>query len=202
MTTTIITPTIGRNPEIVRRCIRSVNEQSTGEWRHIVCSDGKHEEAIRKLCQGDPRRTYTHLPQRTGHYGAGVRAAMLPRVDTEYVCFLDDDSILLPRYLEEMAKAVEPDWDNEGFVPRGDFAICSILHFGPVPGRSGQPPWIVTGVPPEVGNIDTLSVLARADAMKSVGWALAGYQSDGVTFAKLASHFPYVTVPEVLAVHL
>jgi hypothetical protein len=120
---------------------------------------------------------------------------MLPKVETEFCAFLDDDNIFCPRYIEVMVRALRG-------APHAGFAICSAIHFGPIPDHSGPPPWVIAGIPPGIGTIDTIQVTARVSAMKRVGWSLAGFTSDGTTYQRLAAAFPYVTVPEVLAVHL
>lgn len=95
---TIITPTLGRPLPTLQRCLASVDRQTFAGWEHLVCSDGRPEPEVAELVRAgaDPRRRYCHLAARGGHFGAGVRAALLPEVRTEYVAFLDDDNILFP----------------------------------------------------------------------------------------------------------
>lgn len=193
MTITIITPSFRRSPDIVRRCLASVDAQTYPGWRHIVCSDGGYSDDIRRLCT-HPKRSYHHTGKTLGHFGAGVRAAILPKAQSEFVAFLDDDNILLPRFCEIMLNALEAD-------PSAEFAICPILHFGPIPGRTGLKPWVLTGLPPRIGCIDTLNIVVRTAAMLKTGWSLSGFTSDGTTYERLAT-LPYTVVDEVLAVHL
>lgn len=86
--------------------------------------------------------------------------------------------------------------------PAAGFAICQILHCGPLLPSFGPPPVVLTGVPPVTNNIDTLQVVARTAAMRECGWVLAGYGSDGATFERLAKAHRWVAVDEVLAAHL
>ena len=60
---------------------------------------------------------------------------------------------------------------------------------------------LLDGLPPAPGNIDTLQVVARAEAIRRCGWVLDGYLSDGATYDRLARAGPWVAVDEVLAVH-
>jgi glycosyltransferase involved in cell wall biosynthesis len=195
---TILTPTLKRPLPVLERCFASVNWQTLPSWEHVVCSDGCLEPGVAQLVERgrDPRRRYTNLTAQWGHFGAGVRGALLPQVRTEYVAFLDDDNILFPRYCERMVQALD---GNSG----AGFAICQIVHWGPLPPRfGGLMPVILTGIPPETNNIDTLQVVARTAAIQASGWVLAGYLSDGKTYERLGRMHPWVAVDEVLAIHV
>ena len=82
------------------------------------------------------------------------------------------------------------------------WAICRIVHCGPLHPRFGLPPAVLTGVPPVTANIDTLQVVVRTQAMRESGWVLHGYLSDGATYEKLSRVYPWVQVDEVLGIHL
>jgi glycosyltransferase involved in cell wall biosynthesis len=194
---TIVTPTLNRPLPVVERCIASVNQQTLVGWEHIICSDGQPESAVEELVRRghDGRRCYTHVSPARGHFGAGVRAAVLPEVRSPFVAFLDDDNLLFPRFCERMIGALEAH-------PEAGFAICQIVHAGPLHPRFGAPPALLRGVPPVTGNIDTLQVVARTEAIQKVGWVLDGYGSDGATYERLAAAFPWIAVEEVLGLHL
>ncbi len=196
-TITILTPTLNRPLPALERCFASVNQQTLADWAHWVCSDGRHEPPVEDLVRRghDHRRRYLHLPQLGGHYGAGVRAALTPEVRSPYVAFLDDDNLLFPKFCERMVAALEAS-------PAAGFAVCQIVHAGPLHPRFGPPPAILRGIPPVTGNIDTLQVVARSEGMRQRGWVLAGYGSDGATYQRLAQAFLWVEVDEVLAIHL
>jgi glycosyltransferase involved in cell wall biosynthesis len=194
---TILTPTLNRPLRVLERCMASVNQQTVADWEHVVCSDGRHEPGVEAIVARayDRRRRYLHLPETRGHFGAGVRGALLPAVVSRYVAFLDDDNLLFPRFCERMVAALAAH-------PHAGFAICQIVHAGPLHPRFGPPPAILRGIPPVTGNIDTLQVVARTEAIQQVGWVLNGYGSDGATYERLAAAFPWVAVEEVLGLHL
>jgi glycosyltransferase involved in cell wall biosynthesis len=195
----IITPTWRRAPEIVKRCLDCVRIQTYCTWEQIVCSDGKREAAIAKLAEArrDPRVRYRALGEHRGDYANTVRATMLNEVAGEYVVFLDDDNIILPNYLERMVTALQEARNGE------QFAICRILHFGPFHADLGDPPQLLTGIPPRVAFIDTLQVMMTAEAIRAVGWNTSeGYIADGHTFEALARRFRWVEMPECLALHM
>jgi len=195
---TIITPTYRRNSAVLRRCLGCVRAQTFSYWRHIICSDGLHEQHAADLigAEADARTTYCVSSRHYGDYGASVRQEMLTSpVDTEYVMFLDDDNIILPHYLEKMIRALDEASHGEAF------AICAILHFGPLPFFFGKPPVLLRGEP-RLLHIDTLQVVVRTEAMKAVGWRTGSYVADGFTYQELGKRFQYVRVDECLAIHM
>jgi predicted O-linked N-acetylglucosamine transferase (SPINDLY family) len=195
---TIITPTYQRNPDIVQRNIACVRAQSYPHWRHIICSDGVFEKAVYELVfqEGDLRRTYCVAEKHYGDFANSVRHEMLTKhAETEFVLFYDDDNIILPNYLEKMIGSLEKTANGE------QFAICQLMHFGPVIKSVGRPPVLLEGVP-KAKYIDTLQVVARTKAMKAVGWLKNGYCSDGYTFEELGRRFSFVRVNECLALHM
>lgn len=195
---TIVTPTFQRDPGVLARCLGCVRAQTEAAWRHIVCSDGIHEPDVEHLLaqENDPRLEYRVSSEHYGGYGAGVRQDVLTRGEaTEYIMFLDDDNVILPHYLERMVGALEGARNGE------QFAICSILHFGPLPFFMGRPPVLLRGEP-RVFQIDTLQVLVRTEAMREVGWRDHGYLSDGFTYRALGERFGYVRVDDCLGIHV
>ena len=194
---TIITPTLGRDPQIVQRCMACVEAQTFTDWEHLICSDGPAETAIQQLVENqlDSRRKYLFLPKQSGHFGAGVRAKLTPSAGGEFLVYLDDDNVLFPDYLEKMVAALTQN-------PFAGFAVSRTLHFGPLPEFMGLPPQVITGIPPKRQHIDTIQVMVRKAAILESGWVLNGYFSDGYTYEKLAKNFSYVEVPEVLSAHL
>lgn len=198
---TILTPTFQRPLAIVKRCIDAVRAQTCPAWLHWICTDGPEEAPIKELVaqankeMGEEKIVYNATGFVRGHYGAGVRAHLLGLVATPFVCFVDDDAFVLPRYIEVALKALQEDQEAA-------FAVVPIIHHGPLPEWHGPPPKVLSGNPVRVGNVDTLQIIARTAEMKQTGWQLAGYQSDGVTFERLATNYPCIFVDEVLGVHL
>ena len=197
---TIITPTYKRKLSIVQRSIDCVRAQTFQDWRHVICSDGIWEDEVNKLVQkeADPRRGYCRTEKRHGDYGSCVRQEVMANdwyYDSKYVCFFDDDNIILPTYLEKMVEALESTENDE------QFAICPIMHFGPLPRCWGEPPILLHGEP-KLYHIDTLQVMVTAEAIKDIGWKDEGYCSDGHTFEALGEKYAHVKVTECLGVHL
>lgn len=196
---TVITPTFNRDPKIVKRCIDCMTLQTVADWEQLVCSNGTEESAVRDLVAavGDSRVRYLHLGAEMpkGDFGNSARKAMLEKATGQYVMFCDDDNIILPHYMRVMADAL----DRSGM----DFAVCRVMHFGPLnEAEAGKPPKVLTGEPVKLYHIDPLQVMVKKEVMLKVGWDTAvGYLSDGVTLEKLGKDYKHVTVGEVLGIH-
>jgi len=199
-TVTVVTPTWKRHPDVVRRSIDCLTLQTFKDWRQLVCSDGPEEPVVRELVEamGDPRVEYHCTGERTapGDFGNSVRKSMLERATGDYVLFYDDDNVILPRYLEVMIDAV-----------RGsgrEFAVCKIMHFGPLnEAILGRPPVVLDGDPVKLYHVDPLQVLVKREAMQAIGWDVRhGYVADGHTLEALGARFEHVRVDEVLGVHM
>ena len=121
---------------------------------------------------------------------------MLSQATGAFILFLDDDNIILPHYLDSMVRAIE---ESEK-----DFAVCHVMHFGPVnEDIVGKPPLVLEGESVELYKIDPLQVLVRRGPMQDVGWDTKnGYLADGHTLERLGSKYQHVLIPEVLGIHI
>ena len=196
---TVITPTFRRDPRVVSRCLDCVRLQTVREIEQLVCSDGAPEPQIASLVGslGDDRVTYHHTAvKKKGDYGNVVRSEMLAKASGKYVLFLDDDNLIVPTYLERMIAAIEESGK--------DFAVCRVVHFGPLNEEAvGAPPQVLTGIPVKLHHVDTLQVLVKREAMQEAGWDTEhGYLADGHTLQNLGEKFEHVEVPEVLGFHM
>lgn len=199
----VITPTSKRNLKIIERCIQSVKYQTyRNPIHHIICSDGDKEEHIEKFLK-NTSCIYCNIKTPANTYGASVRQFVLDHLNyfslnPTYILHLDDDNLIFPHYIETMVSALKK--------AQTDFAICKILHLGPLPHHLGTPPQIISGIPPIKQNIDTLQVLVKKDAILQCQWETKsgplGYFNDGVTFERLGKMFSWIEVPELLGIHL
>lgn len=203
---TVITPTWGRDPDVIKRCIDSLRLQTLVSWEQLVCSNGAHETPVLSLVEriGDERVRYFSLGEepgqemtRAGDYGNSARKKMIKIAAGEHIVFVDDDNIVLPTFLEEMASSL-------GNAPDCDFAVCDIMHFGPLREDAvGPAPAVLTGEPVKLHHIDPLQVMVRTGVMQKVGWDTeAGYLSDGVTLEKLGDRYKHVKVNKLLGIHI
>lgn len=195
----VITPTYKRDIKTIRHCIDCMKLQSVIDWEQLICSDGIEELHVQDLLKSvaDPRVSYYFTQgKKDGDYGNRVRSEMLRKAKGKYVLFCDDDNLILPDYFEKMIKAIE---DN-----KADFAVCKILHFGPLnESEIGKPPIVLAGNPVKLYHIDPLQILVKREVMLDIGWDTeVGYLSDGVTLEKLGKKYKHVRVEEVLGIHV
>ncbi|HEV2461063.1 MAG TPA: glycosyltransferase family A protein [Ktedonobacterales bacterium] len=178
-----------------RRMLRSVDAQTYHHWEHLVASDGEHEDGIAEACAGNEQRHYHVIRPHSGHWGNGVRAALLEKAHGEYVCFLDDDDLMFPDYLEAMLGALHNS-------PQAAFAVCLMLHCGGSHKRGQIQPYYVSGEL-RVGSIGTPQIVSRTSAMQKVGWQhRERYEADGLTYQQLGTLYPHVRVERMLVIGL
>ncbi len=195
----VISPTYQRDPDIIHRCLGSMILQTEKSWEQIICSDGGREQHVVDMVTSlaDSRIRYAHTEnKKVGDFGNTVRSEMLKQAKGKYVLFFDDDNVILPNYLSEMVSKLEN-------APDCDFAVCKIMHFGPLNEvEVGKPPKVLTGDPVKLYHIDPLQVLVRREVIQKIGWdTTVGYSSDGVTLEKLAS-LKCVRVDQILGIHM
>jgi len=160
-----------------------VNEIKYGEsWQY-----GKQYE-INYFSYGEHCNDYaTKIRQKLVEYSK--------QFNVDYVLFLDDDNTINPNYLHTMSLAIE----NSG----KDFAICNIIHFGPVQSFiSTNFPFVLKGEPVKLFYVDTLNGMFKWHVINDLGWSQDGnYLSDGNTFERIAEKYQYVKVNEILGIH-
>jgi glycosyltransferase involved in cell wall biosynthesis len=208
---TIITPTIKRDPNIIKRCIESVNGQSYTNWEHIMISDCPAEQHVIDLIEQMPNKDKRrYLFNDSGYYGTwgaiprnmGINSA---DQNSKYIIFLDDDNIIFPHHLRTMVDLIG---DKKA-------ALCSIYHNGPlnlqlIPEyqemlKHKTLSFILSGEVQTVGRIDSLNIFVRKDIMQKCGWTInTNYVNDGETIERLFKEFvggDYNITNEILALH-
>lgn len=199
-TISVLTPTWNRGIKMLSRCMACVNWQTFQDWEHVIVSDGPDpvlREYFAVKSKDDPKRHFHELEENHADYGASVRKLAMPLLKGKYIAFLDDDNVMFPEFLEEMVGALE------GSDPDVGFAVCQILHMGPLQAWVGTPPQVLTGWPIVVGGIDTLQVVVKREAIEKTGWiAEKGFFSDGHTYETLSKEYRHVRIEKVLGVHI
>lgn len=110
----IITGTVGSMT--LADTITSVNAQTVPVEHWVVVDGQHHEHGVRRLIEKAPAppphitRVVMVLPENTG--GSGylchrINAAVPWLVDTDYVCFLDDDNMIAPNHVQKLLEALE-----------------------------------------------------------------------------------------------
>jgi len=197
---TIITPTFKRDPNILKRCLDSINAQTYKHWKHIVIiDDNKFEPHISKEILTEyktPNRVFILNGTNSNNYGNTPRQKAISLADSGYIVFIDDDNVVFPNYLDTFFKAIHENLEKKVF-------ICKIIHCGPLPSHFGEPPKILDGIPPKLQNIDTLQFCVDTITMKTYGWLDKGYMADGHTIQNICDNIDSIVfIDEILGVHL
>jgi GT2 family glycosyltransferase len=104
----VIMPVFRPDPQHLRDAVRSVRAQRYGRWELCVCDDGSGQSELtcwlEELSAAEPRVRWTALAANRGIAAATNTALRLAR--GEYVAFLDQDDLLAPDALAEVARAL------------------------------------------------------------------------------------------------
>lgn len=163
MKVAVVTPYYKERPEILRRCVESVREQTHGDVLHYLVADGHPQP---ETLRGYPGLRCIDLPVAHGDYGdtpraVGATCALAEGADV--LCLLDADNLYEPDHIESLL-AVYRDGLQKGepldavfayrhlFLPGHDICACRIARISPTgtstpaasaspapPRRSGRP---------------------------------------------------------------
>jgi len=152
----VVIPTY-RRPRAVAAAVESVLSQTWRELEIIVVSDGPDPETRAALQIADTRLKYLELPENQGP--AAARNAGVAASRGDWLTFLDDDDLMLPRKIEvqmQLADARKPAemiscrtvyrhgnredvWPSRPILPREDLADYMLRRSSPL-GRPGIVP--------------------------------------------------------------
>lgn len=106
-TVTVITPAIGST--YLEQAVESVLGQSYSSIRHLIVWDGP--EYCTPLPNGNnPKIQMVSAPENTGSlgfYGHRIYAAYPHLINSDYICFLDEDNWYEPNHVETLVKKAE-----------------------------------------------------------------------------------------------
>jgi len=110
---TIITPTTGTR--YLNENLTSVSNQTYDNLEHLVVIDGpEYLKKSNETLMGFEDKTIITLPHNTGaegYNGHRIYGAFSYLVDSDYICFLDEDNWLEPEHIESLVKVCENnDW--------------------------------------------------------------------------------------------
>ena len=173
---TVITPTIGK-PELLK-AIDSVMNQTYKNLKHLVVIDGAdygtkaYTVTNPQYRDEHPNLDWAMLPYNTGgggFYGHRIYAGFPHLINTEYICFLDEDNWFEPDHVKTLVSTIESqrlDWayslrniytPDEKFVAKDD---CESLGKWPIY-------WSINTETPQY-LVDTSSYCFRTDFLKNV----------------------------------
>jgi len=98
---TIITATYYR-PDLLARCIRSVQESTLQNYEHIVVSDHcPKARQVYDLFKEDKRiRFFENSPPHVPNHGARAHNVGIKAAKSEFICYCTDDNIIMPNHLQ------------------------------------------------------------------------------------------------------
>lgn len=207
---TILTPTYNK-ASFLTEAARSVEAQTHSRWEWWLVLDGPDAETLdvaHALSRRDPRIHVFHEPTTERERQSVYRPAIIlnqfyAKVETPYLCWLSDDDLLEPHYLELLIGEIES-------TPNVDVAYgaCEVLT-QTVTNQWRHLRWLMAEQPVGVGTtrmpdriIDGGQIVqtkrsydALQGYLQPTDWKLANHV-DGIYLNELARHFIFVPVFE------
>ena len=199
---TVIIPTYQRYG-LLREALNSVREQTYRNICALVVADGPDVEVEQIVAEyqaqsSDITYAYADVP----HEGFISARSKMHGIDLlplhGYVCFLDDDNVLLPQYVEKMVGVIVPD---EKEVAIGQVQLQRVID--------GE--YMIKTAPPDANSlgfsdIDALNILVKNDIARLCRdeWHQdrdKAIDHDFRFIQKCLTHTGYGFVPEVVAFH-
>lgn len=101
---TIITPTIGT--DYLEKNLESISKQTYKNVQHLVVVDGnEYRDRADKTLKKFDDKSVMYLPENTGannYNGHRIYGAMPFLINSDYVCFIDEDNWLEPEHVESL----------------------------------------------------------------------------------------------------
>ena len=110
----IVIPTCNR-PELLKRALKSVTEQTYNDYEVIVIDDGQKERA-HSIVSTFSSLPITYIQNEVSLGGGGARNKGISTAQGEYVAFLDDDDVWVPDKLEIQVMLLDGAGPEIGFV--------------------------------------------------------------------------------------
>lgn len=113
----IITPTYKR-PDLLRRAINSVRNQTFGDYEHIIIDDGNDQETKRLVSEFNDKKIIFHQHSTRKGAAAGYNSG-INLAKGQFILFLDDDDEYMPLFLERMKNHFMQTGGKTGFIWTG-----------------------------------------------------------------------------------
>jgi glycosyltransferase involved in cell wall biosynthesis len=204
-TITTVIPTY-RRPELLRRAIQSVLQQTYPHFQVCVCDNASGDETasvVAELAKADPRVKYYCHAENIGAF-ANFQFG-LNRVETPFFSILSDDDLVLPNFYETALSA---------FEGRADVMLSAtdVIHLGThdrilrmalekwTPGFYYPPNGLMAVL--DNGHSEWTGILFRKEVTKAVGLLdeATGKYSDLDFALRIAARCPFVVTKRPCAV--
>jgi len=196
----VVIPTRGR-PELLEQALRSVRESSI-PVHHVVVADDGPDDATTLVAA---RNGAELLSTGGGRGPAAARNAALERVETEFVIFLDDDDLLLPRGLELLREALVLSSDAPFAWGRALWAARTPAGWEPgslVATRADELEDVLCSLYAR-NSVPASGALVRADAARAAGGypTRLEFSEDHLFWLRLAVRARPVHVPDLVSIY-
>lgn len=175
----VITPTWKRNELLLNRCLPSVRVQDYPNVEHIVVSDGPDRKLARimaglRRCDHDgcprsepwcQRLRYDELPRhaRGRHWGHYARSRAVELARGDFIAYLDDDDLYLPRHCSLLVSALNAH-------PEAGFAFSQMRYANGEVTVGHDEPWEC--------DIGTPMIMHRREVLRHGSWDHADEMED------------------------
>ncbi len=193
----IIIPTYKRY-ELLKECLDSVLQQTYKNINVIVVSDGYDtttESIVNSYSDERIKFNFYNTTEHEGNFGSKPRIYGIEQLDDSgYVCFLDDDNILYPEYIEKMV-------NNDGQI-----SICKITTVLTEENLFKTIPAVENSIP-SLGDIDSLNFMVPNVVAKKCKekWNQVGpdirHDYDFISECMKTENGKFKYIPEILAEH-
>jgi glycosyltransferase involved in cell wall biosynthesis len=93
--------------DLIGSTLESVQRQTVTDWEAIVVDDGSVDDTAERVAEFQARDERIRLVRQENQGLSGARNTAIEIARAELISFLDADDMWLPRYLEEMARALD-----------------------------------------------------------------------------------------------
>ena len=197
----IITPT-NKRPDLLKRCIESVQNQSFKNYEHIIIDDANDNETTKVIKSiQDKRIKYFKHQQPSGAaaaYNTGIKMS-----HGEFICFLDDDDEYLPGILEKTNQIFKDTGNSLGFIWTGVIRVKDSEEGEMVLLKKTWPKIFETkeeGLTVATGIGNGFGVCVRKNCIDEIGLFDESLivSSDTDFMIRLAEKYEFQTIPEIL----
>jgi len=197
----IITPTF-RRPELLKRNIISVQQQTYKNYEHIIVDDGNDNQTARLIEELSDDRIIFIQHDSNRRAAASYNTGIL-KSRGDLILFLDDDDEYLPTFLEKMSSEFSRAGKDIGFIwsgisrikdtPDGEKFICNLVWPRQFTGKG-------KGFAAATSISNGFGVCVRKECIEDIGLydENIGAVEDTDFMFRLALRFDFRTIPEVL----
>lgn len=196
------------------RCFDCLSQQTLQDFEVLLFHDGPLSRPLPELPKVGVSVQLLVAETRANDWGHSLRRKGIEIARGDYIVHLNPDNVLYPRALATLVDAMS--WPlqpspNAHQVENPKILVFAILLRGRMfNGRGGF--WrdkgahhratIMTGIPPFLGFIDCMQVVAHRDIWRAVGgWYDLRPESDGLIYEKMIAELGARYVPAILGEH-